>query len=98
MLPRINETLPPSLKTSLLGDASVFVKQSVGSVAQEGIIAALLTSAMILLFLGSWRSTLIIAASIPWRCFRPSRYWLSVGKPQRHDAGRTGVGRGHPCG
>ncbi|WOL29832.1 efflux RND transporter permease subunit [Pseudomonas fragi] len=65
MLPRINETLPPSLKTSLLGDASVFVKQSVGSVAQEGIIAALLTSAMILLFLGSWRSTLIIAVSIP---------------------------------
>src|SRR5476651_1672143 len=65
MLPRINETLPPSLKTSLLGDASVFVKQSVGSVAREGIIAALLTSAMILLFLGSWRSTLIIAASIP---------------------------------
>ena len=43
----------------------MFVKQSVGSVAQEGIIAALLTSAMILLFLGSWRSTLIIAASIP---------------------------------
>ena len=40
MLPRINETLPPALKTSLLGDASVFVKQSVGSVAQEGIIAA----------------------------------------------------------
>src|SRR5476651_1790706 len=65
MLPLINETLPPSLKTSLLGDASVFVKQSVGSVAREGIIAALLTSAMILLFLGSWRSTLIIAASIP---------------------------------
>ncbi|MNM29827.1 Multidrug resistance protein MdtC [compost metagenome] len=65
MLPRINETLPPALKTSLLGDASVFVKESVGSVAREGIIAALLTSAMILLFLGSWRSTLIIAASIP---------------------------------
>jgi multidrug efflux pump subunit AcrB len=65
MLPRINETLPPELKTSLLGDASVFVKASVGSVAREGIIAALLTSVMILLFLGSWRSTLIIAASIP---------------------------------
>ncbi len=57
--PLINETLPPELKTSLLGDASVFVKESVGSVAREGIIAALLTSAMILLFLGSWRSTLI---------------------------------------
>ncbi|MDB5993485.1 MAG: transporter [Pseudomonas sp.] len=65
MLPVINETLPPELNTSLLGDASVFVKQAVGSVAQEGIIAALLTSVMILLFLGSWRSTLIIAASIP---------------------------------
>jgi multidrug efflux pump subunit AcrB len=65
MFPRINETLPPALKTSMLGDASVFVKQSVGSVAREGIIAALLTSAMILLFLGSWRSTIIIAASIP---------------------------------
>ncbi|MDE1166184.1 MAG: efflux RND transporter permease subunit [Pseudomonas sp.] len=65
MFPRINETLPPALKTTMLGDASVFVKQSVGSVAREGIIAALLTSAMILLFLGSWRSTIIIAASIP---------------------------------
>ncbi|WP_455921415.1 efflux RND transporter permease subunit [Pseudomonas putida] len=65
MFPLINETLPPSLKTSMLGDASVFVKESVGSVAREGIIAALLTSAMILLFLGSWRSTIIIAASIP---------------------------------
>ncbi|MDF3931262.1 efflux RND transporter permease subunit [Pseudomonas citronellolis] len=65
MLPRIDEVLPPALKTSLLDDASTFVRQSVGSVAREGIIAALLTSAMILLFLGSWRSTLIIAASIP---------------------------------
>ncbi|WGT36113.1 efflux RND transporter permease subunit [Pseudomonas atacamensis] len=65
MLPLINETLPPALKTSLLGDASAFVKDSISSVAREGIIAALLTSVMILLFLGSWRSTLIIAASIP---------------------------------
>ncbi|MFF7710580.1 efflux RND transporter permease subunit [Pseudomonas sp. NPDC007930] len=65
MFPRIDEALPPALKTSFLGDASVSVKASVGSVAREGIIAALLTSAMILLFLGSWRSTLIIAASIP---------------------------------
>lgn len=65
MMPLIKETLPPELKTSLLNDASVFVKQSVSSVAREGIIAALLTSVMILLFLGSWRSTLIITASIP---------------------------------
>ncbi|AWH21786.1 efflux RND transporter permease subunit [Stenotrophomonas sp. ZAC14D2_NAIMI4_6] len=65
MLPQISETLPPSLKISLLGDASTFVRESIGSVAREGIIAALLTSVMILVFLGSWRSTVIIAASIP---------------------------------
>ncbi|WDS37756.1 efflux RND transporter permease subunit [Pseudoxanthomonas sp.] len=65
MLPQLQETLPPSLKISLLGDASTFVRDAIGSVAREGIIAALLTSVMILVFLGSWRSTLIIATSIP---------------------------------
>ncbi|AWH53803.1 RND transporter [Stenotrophomonas sp. ESTM1D_MKCIP4_1] len=65
MLPQIGETLPPSLKISLLGDASTFVRESISSVAREGIIAGLLTSVMILVFLGSWRSTVIIAASIP---------------------------------
>lgn len=65
MLPQIGESLPPSLKISLLGDASTFVRESISSVAREGIIAALLTSVMILVFLGSWRSTVIIAASIP---------------------------------
>lgn len=63
--PAMYEVLPDSLKTSLLADASVFVKASVESVAHEGIIAAVLTSLMILLFLGSWRSTVIIASSIP---------------------------------
>lgn len=63
--PAMYEVLPDSLKTSLLADASVFVKASVESVANEGIIAAVLTSLMILLFLGSWRSTVIIASSIP---------------------------------
>jgi multidrug efflux pump subunit AcrB len=48
-----------------MGDQSTFVKGAVSGVAREGIIAAALTSLMILLFLGSWRSTLIIAASIP---------------------------------
>lgn len=48
-----------------MGDQSVFVKGAVSGVAREGIIAAALTSLMILLFLGSWRSTLIIASSIP---------------------------------
>jgi multidrug efflux pump subunit AcrB len=58
-------TLPPSLKVLLLGDQSVFVAAAVSGVVREGIIAAALTSLMILLFLGSWRSSLIIAASIP---------------------------------
>jgi multidrug efflux pump subunit AcrB len=64
-LPLIRETLPPSLKLVMMGDQSVFVKGAVSGVAREGIIAAALTSLMILLFLGSWRSTLIIASSIP---------------------------------
>jgi multidrug efflux pump subunit AcrB len=64
-LPRIEASLPPGLKLVALSDQSVFVKGAVSGVAREGVIAAALTSAMILLFLGSWRSTLIIAASIP---------------------------------
>ncbi len=65
LLPRLKETLPSSLKISLLGDQSMFVKGAVSSVIREGVIAAVLTSLMILLFLGSWRSTVIIATSIP---------------------------------
>jgi multidrug efflux pump subunit AcrB len=64
-LPLIRETLPPALKIVAMGDQSLFVKGAVSGVAREGIIAAALTSLMILLFLGSWRSTLIIASSIP---------------------------------
>ncbi|MBN3722778.1 efflux RND transporter permease subunit [Burkholderia sp. Ac-20379] len=64
-LPLIEQTLPPGLKLVMLGDQSTFVKGAVSGVAREGVIAAALTSLMILLFLGSWRSTLIIAASIP---------------------------------
>jgi multidrug efflux pump subunit AcrB len=64
-LPRIEATLPPGLKLVTMGDQSTFVKGAVSGVAREGVIAAALTSLMILLFLGSWRSTLIIAASIP---------------------------------
>ncbi|AHG91807.1 acriflavin resistance protein [Gemmatirosa kalamazoonensis] len=57
--------LPPSLKIEYLSDQSVFVKATLSSVVKEAIIAACLTAAMILLFLGSWRSTLIVALSIP---------------------------------
>ena len=65
LLPRVAQTLPPQLKMQLLTDQSVFVKAAVSGVIREAIIAACLTAIMILLFLGSWRSTLIIAASIP---------------------------------
>ncbi len=65
MLPRVAQTLPPQLKIQPLADQSVFVKASVFSVIREAVIAAGLTAMMILLFLGSWRSTLIIAVSIP---------------------------------
>ena len=61
----VRDTLPESLKIGLLGDQSVFVRGAILGVAIEGLIAALLTSLMILLFLGSWRSTVIIAISIP---------------------------------
>jgi multidrug efflux pump subunit AcrB len=64
-LPRVATTLPPELKVDLLADQSVFVRAAVSAVIHEAIIAACLTALMILLFLGSWRSTLIIAVSIP---------------------------------
>ena len=64
-LPRIAATLPDSMKILPVGDQSLFVKAAVEGVIHEGAIAAALTSLMILLFLGSWRSTVIIALSIP---------------------------------
>ena len=65
LLPRIALTVPPQLKMQPLQDQSLFVENAVSGVIREAIIAAALTGLMILLFLGSWRSTLIIAISIP---------------------------------
>ncbi|HEX4410016.1 MAG TPA: efflux RND transporter permease subunit [Xanthobacteraceae bacterium] len=64
-LVEIKDILPPNLKIGLIGDQSIFIKGAVNSVIREGVIAAALTSLMILIFLGSWRSTVIIATSIP---------------------------------
>jgi multidrug efflux pump subunit AcrB len=64
-LPRIAATLPPELVMRPLADQSIFVRASLNGVVREGLIAACLTSIMILVFLGSWRSTLIICVSIP---------------------------------
>ncbi|HEX3999208.1 MAG TPA: efflux RND transporter permease subunit [Pirellulales bacterium] len=64
-LPSLLKTMPESLKVSLLGDQSIFVRAAVNGVIKEAAIAAGLTGLMILLFLGSWRSTLIVVISIP---------------------------------
>jgi multidrug efflux pump subunit AcrB len=64
-LPAIQKAAPPGMQIHLLFDQSVFVQQAITSVVREGVIAAGLTAMMILLFLGSWRSTLIVMVSIP---------------------------------
>jgi multidrug efflux pump subunit AcrB len=61
----LRKTLPDNVSIAILGDQSLFVEGAIGGVALEAVIAAVLTSLMILLFLGSWRSTVIIATSIP---------------------------------
>ena len=65
LLPSVKNTLPQDLQIRTLGDQSVFVTGAVSGVVREALIAACLTAVMILLFLGSWRSTVIIAISIP---------------------------------
>jgi CzcA family heavy metal efflux pump len=64
-LPLARATLPKDLKLAAMSDQSIFVRAAINGVIREGIIAAALTGVLILLFLGSWRSTLIIAISIP---------------------------------
>ena len=64
-IPILKAGLDPRLKITPLFDQSVFVRESISEVAREAVIAAILTGLMILLFLGSWRSTLIVCTSIP---------------------------------
>jgi multidrug efflux pump subunit AcrB len=65
LMPGIQASAPPGMKIGLLFDQSTFVSRAIDSVLHEGAIAAILTGAAILLFLGSWRSTLIVLISIP---------------------------------
>ena len=65
LLPQVATTVPPELHIEALGDQSIFVRSAISGVIREAVIAAALTGLMILLFLGSWRSTVIIAISIP---------------------------------
>ena len=64
-MPKLRETLPAGVRLQAVGDQSTFVKSAVSSVIFEGVTAAVLTGLMILIFLGSWRSTVIIMVSIP---------------------------------
>ncbi len=64
-LPKILAGLPPELHVRQLFDQSIFVRAAISGVVREGVIAAVLTGMMILLFLGSWRSTIIVCISIP---------------------------------
>lgn len=65
MLPELEAQAPRGLKMKLLADESLFVTRAISSLLIEGLVAALLTATMILVFLGSWRSTLIVFVSIP---------------------------------
>ena len=65
LLPQIQAGIPPELNIQQLADQSLFVRASINGVLREGIVAACLTGLMILIFLGSWRSTIVIAVSIP---------------------------------
>jgi CzcA family heavy metal efflux pump len=65
LLPQVAATLPEALRITPIGDQSIFVRASINGVVREAVIAACLTAIMILIFLGSWRSTIIIAVSIP---------------------------------
>ena len=65
LLPQVKAGLPPGLQITPLFDQSIFVSESINEVVREAVIAAALTGLMILLFLGSWRSTLIVCTSIP---------------------------------
>ena len=99
LLPKLQETLPPSLHMALLGDQSIFVKAAVSGVVREGVIAAALTSLMILLFLGSWRSTVIIAISIPLAILSSIIMLAALGSDaEHHDPGRPRPRRRHPGG
>ncbi len=65
LMPKLQKILPPDVHVSLMNDASTFVKDSIKDVVHEMVTAAALTGIVVLLFLGSWRATVIIATSIP---------------------------------
>ena len=95
-LPKIMAGLPPALKVTPLSIRSLFVRAAIEGVVREGVIAAGLTALMILLFLGSWRSTLIVCISIPLSILTSDHSLAAGPDHQRDDAGRDGAGGRHP--
>ena len=90
---------PPQLKMAPLADQSIFVQGAISGVVREALIAACLTAFMILMFLGNWRSTIIIATSIPLAILCSIITSESDrADDQHHDARRTGPGGRHPRG
>ncbi len=80
LLPKLRQSLPQSLRLEAVGDQSTFVKSAVSSVMFEGVVAAALTGLMILIFLGSWRSTLIITISIPLAILASVAMFSAIGE------------------
>src|ERR1700740_1430564 len=80
LLPRLAQTLPQGLNLQLLTDQSVLVTDSINGVVREAAIAAMLTALMILIFLGDWRSTVIIAISIPLSIFASIAVFSALGQ------------------
>ncbi len=97
MLQVIKPSLPDALEIKPIGDQSVFVRASIQGVIREGVIAAALTSLMILLFLGSWRSTLIVTTSIPLSILGAIGALCGDRRDaQHHDPGRARARGRHP--
>jgi hypothetical protein len=94
MLPRVASTLPPQLKIRPLADQSVFVRGAVNSVIREAVIAACLTALMILIFLGSWRSTLM--CQFPFRSILTSILVELPARDQCRGSRRASACRQHP--
>ena len=90
----VKDSLPEALKIGFIGDQSIFVRGAITGVATEGVIAALLTSVMILLFLGSWRSTVIIAVSIPLSVLGGHRHAVGDRRDAQHHDARRACARG----
>jgi multidrug efflux pump subunit AcrB len=93
-IPIIKSQLPPQLRIVPLADQSIFVRAAISGVVREALIAACLTAIMILVFLGSWRSTLIIAVSIPLSILTSIIVLSALG--ETIDAGRAGAGSRYP--